>query len=276
LTKALDIKAILSLARVAATFQNALGDGGIGAREMAENKNEGLDFLTRLRIRELILMGLIAVSAVMANLPQEYVEETLGVSRGTLVACLGIAVIIGLFLYLKTGLFIAVVLLIAGANMPDQIAEGLNISKIPIVLALVALVGVGLINYVVKLMPTGLEPRPKEKSAEGIRALFYAIEKNNLVYAQKVLSMNFDPNLHHDNGYTPLAYASMRGSLPMIELLLRNGADPTQTTKEGDSPVELALRFGHAEVADALKQARRAAVTAAPVEEESAPAAVSS
>jgi hypothetical protein len=226
---------------------------------MAEKKKEGLDFLTRLRIRELILMGLILITAVMANLPEEYVEGTLGVNRGTLVAFLGIAVIIGLFLYLKTGLFVAVVLLIAGANMPDQIAEGLNISKIPIVLALVALVGVGLINYVVKLVPTGLEPKPKEKSAEGVRALFYAIEKNNLVYAQKVLSMNFDPNLHHENGYTPLAYAAMRGSLPMIELLLHNGADPAQATKEGDSPVELALRFGHAEVADTLKQARRAA-----------------
>jgi len=229
---------------------------------MAEKK-ERLDFLTRVRIRELILMGLIAVTALLANLPEEYVDETLGVSRQALVACLGIAVIIGLFLYLKTGLFIAVVLLIAGANMPDQIAEGLNISKIPIVLALVALVGVGLINYVVKLVPTGLEPKPKEKSTEGVRALFYAIEKNNLVYAQKVLTMNFDPNLHHDNGYTPLAYAAMRGSLPMIELLLRNSADPTQATKEGDTPVELALRFGHGEVADALKQARRAA-TAGP------------
>ena len=228
---------------------------------MADKKKESLDFLTRMRIRELVLMGLILVTAVMANLPEEYVEESLGVSRGTLVACLGIAVIIGLFLYLKTGLFIAVVLLIAGANMPDQIAEGLNISKIPIVLALVALVGVGLINYVVKLVPTGLEPKPKEKSTEGVRAMFYAIEKNNLVYAQKVLAMNFDPNLHHDNGYTPLAYAAMRGSLPMIELLLRNGADPTQATKEGDSPVELALRFGHAEVADSLKQARRAATS---------------
>lgn len=226
---------------------------------MAEKKKEGLDFLTKLRVRELILMGLIAVTALLANLPEEYVEGTLGLNRATLVACLGIAVIIGLFLYLRTGLFIAVVLLIAGANMPDQIAEGLNISKIPIVLALVALVGVGLINYVVKLVPTGLEPKPKEKSAEGVRALFYAIEKNNLVYAQKVLAMNFDPNLQHDNGFTPLAYAAMKGSLPMIELLLRNGADATQASKEGDTPVELALRFGHAEVADALKQARRVA-----------------
>jgi len=237
---------------------------------MAE-KREKLDFLAKLRIRELILMGLITITAVLANLPEEYVEDTLGVSRGTLVAMLGIAVIIGLFLYLRTGLFIAVVLLIAGANMPDQIAEGLNISKIPIVLALVALVGVGLINYVVKLMPTGLEPKPKEKSAEGVRALFYAIEKNNLVYAQKVLGMNFDPNLHHDNGYTPLAYAAMRGSLPMIELLLRNGADPQQTTKEGDTPVELALRFGHAEVADGLKVARRAAASGLPDSDAPAP-----
>ena len=237
---------------------------------MAAERQE-LDFLTKLRIRELILMGLITITAVVANLPRDYVEDTLGVSPTTLLAVLAIAVIIGLFLYLRTGLFIAVVLLIAGANMPDQIAEGLNISKIPIVLALVALVGVGLINYVVKLMPTGLEPKPKEKSAEGVRALFYAIEKNNLVYAQKVLGMNFDPNLHHDNGYTPLAYAAMRGSLPMIELLLRNGADPQQTTKEGDTPVELALRFGHAEVADGLKVARRAAASGLPDSEAPAP-----
>ena len=88
---------------------------------MAEKK-EKLDFLSKLRIRELILMGLITVTAVLANLPEEYVEDTLGISRATLVAMLGIAVIIGLFLYLRTGLFIAVVLLIAGANMPDQIA----------------------------------------------------------------------------------------------------------------------------------------------------------
>jgi hypothetical protein len=232
---------------------------------MAEGKLK-VDFLTKLRIRELVLMGLITISAVLANMPHEYVEETLGVSHNGLLAVLAIAVIIGLFLYLRFGLFVAVVLLIAGANMPEQIAEGLNISKIPIVLALVALVGVGCINYIIKMLPTGLEPRPKEKSHEGVRALFYGIEKNNLVYTQKVLSMNFDPNVQHDNGYTPLAYAAMKGNPAMIELLLRNGADPALVTKEGDTPVELALRMGHNEVADLLKQARRAA-TEAPAEE---------
>ncbi len=236
---------------------------------MAEKK-EKLDFLTRLRIRELILLGLITVSALIANLPQEYVEESLGMNQDLVIAVLGIAVIFGLFLYLRFGLFVAVLLLVAGANMPEQIADGLNMSKIPIILALIALVGVGLINYVVKMLPTGLEPRPKEKSAEGIRALFYAIEKNNLVYAQKVMAMNFDPNLHHDNGYTPLAYAAMKGNPPMIELLLRNGADPAMATREGDSPVELALRMGHNEIADLLKQARRAAAESDQPEQETA------
>jgi uncharacterized protein len=220
-------------------------------------RKEKLDYLTRVRIRELILMGLIALTALLANLPREYVEETLGVSSSTLLAVLAIAVIIGLFLYLKFFFFLAVVLLIAGANMPERIAEGLNVSKVPILLALLALVGVGLVNHLVKLVPTGLEPRKKDKSPEGIRALFYAIEKNNLVYAQKVLAMNFDPNLQHDNGYTPLAYAAMKGSTPMVELLLRHRADPGLATREGDTAVELALRFGHTEVAELLRDARQ-------------------
>jgi uncharacterized protein len=216
-----------------------------------------LDFLTRVRIRELVLMGLIALTALSANLPREYVEQTLGANPDTLVALLAIAVILGLFLYLKFFFFLAVVLLIAGANMPDQIAEGLNVSKVPIVLALVALVGVGFVNHLVRFLPTGLEPRPRERSSEGVRALFYAIERNNLEYAQKVLAMNIDPSLHHNNGYTPLAYAAMKGSLPMIELLLAHGADARLATHDGDTPVELALRFGHAEAAELLRDARR-------------------
>ncbi len=82
--------------------------------------------------------------------------------------------------------------------------------------------------------------------------------------------MNFDPNLLHENGYTPLAYAAMKGNPAMIELLLRNGANPGQVSKEGDTPVELALRMGHNEVADILKKARSAD---APVADQAQPAA---
>src|SRR3954463_6416573 len=224
---------------------------------MAEGK-EKLDFLTKLRVKELVLGGLLLITAVVANLPRDYVEDTLGVSHTTIIAVLAVAIIIGMFAYAKFGMFVGGLLLALGANMPEQIAEGLNISRAPIILALVALIGVAIVNYLVKLLPTGLEAKPREKSPEGVRALFYAIEKNNLVYAQKVLSMNFDANLLHDNGYTPLAYAAMKGNPAMIELLLRNGANAALTSKEGDTPVELALRMGHNEVADVLKKARQA------------------
>jgi hypothetical protein len=177
-------------------------------------------------------------------------------------AALGCAVVIGLFLYLKFFLFFGVVLLILGANLPDQIAEGFGISKIPLILALLVMIGVSLINAVVRLMPTGLEPRPREKSPEGVRAMFYAIDRNNIAYCQRVLSMRFDSNLRHDNGFTPLAYAATKGSVEMVEMLLRNGADPALTTRDGETPVELALRTGHPGVADLLKQARQARETA--------------
>ncbi len=218
---------------------------------------EKLDLLTGLRIRDLILFGLIAITAVLANLPEEYVEETLGINPNALLAVLGCAVIFGLFLYLRFFFFLAIVLLIIGANLPDQIAGGLNISKVPLILALVTLVGVSLINYAVRMLPTGLEPKPKESSPEGIRAMFYAIDKGNVGYASKVLAMNFDPNLIHDNGFTPLAYAAMKGNRLIVELLLRSGANPTLQSKQGDTPTELALRFGHAEIADTLKRARQ-------------------
>jgi hypothetical protein len=239
-----------------------------GAVAVIQGTVEKDDLLTKQRIREVALFSLIALTALLANLPESYIRE-LGVDPDYLLAALGCAVVIGLFLYLRFFFFLSVVLLILGANLPAQMAEGLGISKIPLLLALVALVGVSLVNAVVRLLPTGLEPRARERSPEGVRALFYAIERNNVAYGQKVLQMNFDPNLHHDNGYTPLAYAAMKGHQQMVEMFLGNGADPAQTTREGDTPVELALRAGHQDIADLLTRARRereaqAAAAAAP------------
>jgi uncharacterized protein len=214
------------------------------------------DLLTRLRIRELALFGLIGLTAVLANLPADYARG-LGIDPDIMVAALACSAIVGLFLYLKFFFFLAVVLLILGANLPDQVAEGFGISRLPLILALLTMIGISLINHVIGLLPTGLEPRPKERSPEGVRALFYAINRNNVAYAQKVLQMNMDPNLQHDSGHTPLAYAAMKGNPAMVAALLAGGADPALTTREGETPVELALRAGHAEVADLLKRARQ-------------------
>ena len=132
------------------------------------------------RAREWSLFILIGLTAILANLPQAWLEQ-LSVNRNWLLGILALTVFIALFLYLKFQFFMLVVLLALGANMPSEVSESLGISPLPLVIAMAAMVGVSLINYVVALLPTGLEEKPKEQSAEGIKALFYAIEKGNLV-----------------------------------------------------------------------------------------------
>jgi ankyrin repeat protein len=211
--------------------------------------------LNSKRAREITLFVLVTVTAIMANLPEEMLER-FAVEHNFLLGLLALTVFIALFLYLKAQFFFLVVLLAVAANMPGEVAENLGISKWPLVIAMATMVGFSLINYVVDLLPTGMEGTPKEQSAEGIRVLFYAIEKGNLLYAQKVLSQNFDPNLVAENGYTPLMYAAARGDVKMVELLLRNGADVNLVSNDGDTAIELALRIGSQECAEILKQAR--------------------
>jgi ankyrin repeat protein len=211
--------------------------------------------LNSRRGREITLFILVALTAVMANLPEEMLGR-FDIDRDFLLGLLALTVFIALFLYLKAQFFFLVVLLAVAANMPGEVAESLGISKWPLVIAMATMVGFSLINYVVDLLPTGLETKAKEQSAEGIKVLLYAIEKGNLIYAQKILSQNFDPNLVAENGYTPLMYAAARGDLKMVELLLRNGANASMVSNDGDTAIELALRIGSQECAEVIKKAR--------------------
>lgn len=215
-----------------------------------------MDFLQARKYKEWALVGLVGIATLFAMLPVELTDQ-LSINRGYIAAVLGILLVIALFLYLKFAFFIMVALLVIGANITDAWSDTLGISKLPLIIALIAMVGISLINYIVSILPTGLEPKPRDKSPEGVKAMFYAIEKDNLVYAQKVLSMNFDPNLLSDNGYTPLQYAAMRGNAQMVELFIRNGANVALLSKDGESAAELALKLGHNQAAEVLKKARQ-------------------
>jgi hypothetical protein len=215
-----------------------------------------MDFLQARKYKEWALVGLVGLATLFALLPTDIADQ-LSIDRTYIAAILGILLVIALFLYLKFAFFIMVALLVIGANVTDAWSDTLGISKVPLIIALIAMVGISLINYVVSILPTGLEPKPREKSPEGVKAMFYAIEKDNLVYAQKVLSMGFDPNLLSDNGYTPLQYAALRGNAQMVEVFLRNGANVATLSKEGESAMELALKMGHGDAAEVLKKARQ-------------------
>ena len=202
--------------------------------------------------KEWILVGMVALIAVLANLPESMIAGW-GLSVHYLVITLAAVVFIALLLYMRFTFFLIITLLVVGANLPGQFATSLGISKVPLILALALMVGVSLINHIVRLLPSGLE---KDSSTEAQKALFYAVEKGNMVYAQKLLNMNLDPNVKGPGGYTPLMYSAAKGHAGLVELFLRNGSDTTLVNDEGDSAVDLALRLGHSPIADLLKQAR--------------------
>lgn len=206
----------------------------------------------KISTKEWVLVGMVAVIALIANLPASITDQ-LGVKIEYLLITLGAVVFVALLLYMRFTFFLIIVLLVIGANLPGQYAQALGISKVPLILTLALMVGVSLINHVVRLIPSGLE---RDSSGEAQKALFYAIEKGNLVYAQKLLNMNLDPNVRGPGGYSCLMYAAAKGHAGLVELFLRNGADSIAVNTEGDSAVDLALRLGHSQIADILKQAR--------------------
>lgn len=206
----------------------------------------------KISTKEWVLVSMVGAIALIANLPASITDQ-IGIKIEYLLITLGAVVFVALLLYMRFTFFLIIVLLVIGANLPGQYAQALGISKVPLVLTLALMVGVSLINHIVKLIPTGLE---RDDSTEAQKALFYAIEKGNLVYAQKLLNMNLDPNVRGPGGYSCLMYAAAKGHAGLVELFLRNGADSTAVNAEGDSAVDLALRLGHSQIADTLKQAR--------------------
>ena len=206
----------------------------------------------KISIKEWALIAMVGTIALLANLP-ERITESWGVRVDYLIMTMAAVVFVGLLLYMRFTFFLIVILLVIGANLPGQYADRLGISRVPLLLALGMMVGVSLINHIVRLLPSGLE---KDNSSEAQKALFYAVEKGNMVYAQKLLSMNLDPNVKGPNGYSPLMYAAARGHAGLAELFLRNGGNALLVNDEGDSAVDLALRMGHSQVAELLKQAR--------------------
>lgn len=205
------------------------------------------------RPQEFMLLGLVALTAIIANLPADLLAP-LGVKPAYLVALLGFIVVLALFLYLRFFFFLLYILLAIGANVPSQWAEALGISQLPLLITLIAMVGLSLLNYVVKLLPSGLEKTEvtHKQSIEGTKALIAAIERGNTPQVKQILAMGIDPNLSVEAGMTPLMQAAQLGYTEMVACLLAAGADMGVVNAAGQTARDLALRKGFATIVKQL------------------------
>jgi len=211
-----------------------------------------MDIVLEKRIREWTLFGLVAAMAVISNLP-EHLLGRIGVEAALLKAVLGVLVVLALFLYVRFFFFLVFILLAAGANIPDQWAETLGLSREVLLGTLIVMVAMSLLNYSAKLLPTGLEPKKRKENPEAVQVLIDAIDRHNLSYVKTLLTMDFDLDAMNEQGVTPLIRAAQRGEFKMVQMLIKKGASPFISGPTGRAS-EVALQNNFPAVNEFLKK----------------------
>jgi ankyrin repeat protein len=89
---------------------------------------------------------------------------------------------------------------------------------------------------------------------QGLTPLHYATLANNLGLVGLLLNHGANANARDNKvGDTPLILAAAKGYRKIVEVLLAQGADVNAADKRG-TPVAWAMRTGHADIADLLRQ----------------------
>lgn len=212
-----------------------------------------MEFTRKHRQKQITLWALVGVTAILANLPQEWTDR-LGLQVEYLLGVLGLLLVLALFLFTRFSYFLLTILLIVGANLPDRWSHSLAIDKTPLLAALIFMAIGSLINQFTKVLPSGLEPKAKTNSPEGIRALMSAIQRGQEHSIQVIIGMNINLNAFGDDGRTPLMAAAALGQTKTVGLLISGGAEITMKNSEGLTAIDLATQTGHMATAAYLRE----------------------
>lgn len=215
-----------------------------------------MDIVKQKQIREWTLLGLVGTMALVANLPPPMLSR-IGLEASLLMSVLGMMVVLALFLYVRVFFFLLYALLAIGANLPEKWADGLGVSQVPLLVALIAMVSLSLLNYRAKIVPSGLEPKKRKQNPEATQVLLNAIERGNLSYVKTLLTMDFDLDTIDGEGMTPLMRAARRGDLKIVQMILKQGASPSLAGPSGRAS-DVALQNNFPAVNECLKRAEEA------------------
>lgn len=104
-----------------------------------------------------------------------------------------------------------------------------------------------------QLLKKGVSPNVRDLELDS--SLLRAVRQDNFEITALLLEHGAKVNIK-GRGFTPLGMAAKNGSLPIVKLLLRAGADPDQKSDDGDTPLHGAALMNRFEVAVALLNAQ--------------------
>jgi ankyrin repeat protein len=106
------------------------------------------------------------------------------------------------------------------------------------------------------LIAAGADVNAAAKNALKVAALHAAVAGRNMEAITAVLAAGGDPNAQQQAGFRPMHEAGGNANRALAELLLAHGADPSLTTDDGKSAIDLAREKGHTEFAEWLATQR--------------------
>jgi ankyrin repeat protein len=106
-------------------------------------------------------------------------------------------------------------------------------------------------EYLVKAGASINAPSRNELSAAPIQS---AAAAGHEKIVDMLLKNGADPNVREQGGYTPLHAAAQNGDLAVIRTLIYGGADMLARGDNGKTPLDLALEAGHMEAAKLLQE----------------------
>ena len=110
----------------------------------------------------------------------------------------------------------------------------------------------GQLAAVKALIAAGADVNAAAKNGLKVAALHAAVAGGKLEIVKAVLEAGGNPNAQQQAGFRPIHEAGTKANRALAELLLAHGADPTLTSDDGKSAIDLAREKGHTEFADWL------------------------
>lgn len=212
---------------------------------------------TKIKSSEIVILLLVSLMSLAANLPSQLVDNVL--DKRLLLIVLTASVVIALFYYLRLMLFLAMVILAIGANLPQEFAVNMGINPKIMLAVLGFLVTLALLNYAFNLMPTGEHENSSEERDMRFE-LLAAISKGDQAGVSALLNNDINVNFFA-GGLTPLHLAAEKGYPAIVYMLVNYGADIDALNATGQKAVDIALGRRYIRSSEILLNAENAMST---------------
>lgn len=208
----------------------------------------------RFNSTEFYLFLLVALLSVAANLPAAIIGPY--IDQRTLLIVLAGVIVIALFRYLRLLLFLCVVALALGANIPERLSEVLGINQTIMLAFLVLIVLIPVANRFLKLPEENEATRRRKASkldsSESRKAVLIAIGRGNVKRLKWFHSHDTELNFVED-GVSPVTLAAEKGNSEVMQLLIYYGVNLNVRDGAGRSPLEIAEANGFSRTAEIIR-----------------------